>query len=71
MREQPIGIVVEVGLVSCIYRETSNIHPDNNLISQVENKVFDYENFSKACFCNLTERALYAQVEGFKFEKQR
>lgn len=33
--------------------------------------MFDYDNFSKGCFCNLTERALYAQLHGFSFEKER
>ena len=55
----------------CLYRESSNLYPDHNLIEQVETKLFDYDNFSKVCFCNLTERALYAQVYGFTFEKER
>lgn len=50
---------VRVGLGYCLYRESDSIRMGDDLIGQVDRMAVDGENFSKQCFCDVNERAIY------------
>lgn len=60
-KQQKMEFKIKIGLIYCFYRE-AGLKAKQDLLTEVEKKVLDSDNFSKECFCQLNERAIYAEV---------